>query len=346
MFTADSHDPVFLTRLRHEQPHLHPNHLSLIRLAHAEDLQALAAIDGDLEQLTARRRAVLERLVRYRQRLWPGVTGRHQRKTCRAEDNPIPPTTVGARPVWGSDLRRIAVAVLGRHGPQPLRELHGLIHRYGYVIDSRRPVQRLADAVAYEVRHGRLERIERGVYGPAADTDVSGRTTGMLGEPLPWCPPHPDRAVDPLLRHDPQRWSQGRWPADAQAGSDWSAGPPDPYVGELAEALDLTFRATRDRLAALYAERLGRPPSNIARTHRWSGRRPRPARPGRPPTGSQDPPPHPSPDALGDDSSTNRSPMGEGEQPGVGRGGGAGDGPPEPRAPGGPEPSGPPSGAE
>ncbi len=310
MFTADSHDPLFLTRLRHEQPHLHPNHLVLIRLAHAEDLQTLAAIDGDLENLTAHRRAVLERLVRYRHRLWPGMTGRHHRKTCRAEDNPLPPIAVGARPLWGCDLRRVAVAVLTRHGAQPLRELHGLIHRYGYVIDSRRPVQRLADAVAYEVRHGRLERLERGVYGPIVGAGAVARTDDVLGDPSPWVAPHPDRAVDPALRDDPERWSQGRWSTDEQAGSDWAAGPPDPYVGELAAHLDVTIRATRDRVAVLHAARLGRPPSNFA-----PGRRPLDHRP--------------SSHALGDDSPTNRSPMGR--EGGFGGGGGRenpGDGPP------------------
>ncbi len=297
MFTADSHDPFFVTRLRHEQPRLQPNHITLVRLAHAASLDELASLDQELEVLAARRRATLDHLAAYRRRLWPGMRGRHHRKTCRAEDNPMPPAAVDAEELWGGELRQAAVQVLRRHGAQTLREIHGLLHRYGYVIEGCRPVQRLADALAYEVRHGRCVRATRGVYGPV-DSAAELSTLGDLGAGLQdWMPPGdggggPDRMVDPSVRADPERWSGGSWPSDAQAGSDLTAVPDDPADDDLGVDLDFCVRATRARVAALYAERLGPPPP------RYSPTRPRPTHPT-----------DPAFDTLRDDSSTIRSPM-------------------------------------
>lgn len=276
MLTTESYDPVFFERLRREQPRLHPNHNVLVRIAHADGLEELARLDAALDQLTARRREIVDRVDTYRRRLWPNMTERQHRHYGRPGEIPMPPAPVDARPLWGRHLRRTAVAVLARHGAQSLRELHGLLHRYGYVLDSRRPVQRLADALAYEVRGGRVERLERGVYGLAAGAEAAvGRrseVTDLPDAPLAWSVPSPDSApmvdapvIDVAIADDPERWSDGEWPAAAQLGSSVCAGPPDRDARALADDLDATVAATRARLAALVAERLGPPPHHLDR---------------------------------------------------------------------------------
>ena len=322
MFTVASYDPFFFDRIRREQPRLHPNHIGLVRLAHTTSMQDLEVLDRELEVLAARRREVLGRLGDYRRRLWPGMRGRHHRKTCRLEDEPMPPAAVDAVALWGGDLRRVMSALVRRHGSVTLRELHGLIHRYGYTVDSVRPVQRLADAAAFEVRHGRMDRIERGVYGPGPVAGMDSITALPAG-PHDWSPPaaaagdgHHDSAVDPAVALDPERWSAAAWPSSAQIGGDWCAGEPDPFVRDLAEDLNTTVAAARDRLAATLVERLGpQPPQYDPHPGRGPTRRP--------PSGlSQQP--------LGDDSSTNRPPRSVEGTPGEewGREGVVGDPPP------------------
>ena len=343
MFTVESYDPFFFDRVRREQPRLHPNHIGLVRLAHSASMQDLEGLDRELEVLTARRRAVLGRLRDYRTRLWPGMRGRHHRKTCRLEDEPMPPAALDAVPLWGGDLRRVMTAIVRRHGDVTLRELHGLIHCYGYTVDSVRPVQRLADAAAFEVRHGRMERIDRGVYGPgpAADLDT---ITALPAEPNEWAPPeaaagegHHDSAVDPTVALDPERWSASAWPASAQLGGDWCAGEPDPFVRDLAEDLDRTVAAARDRLATTLVDRLGPQPPQYD-PHPGHGPTGGPTRdPVRRPT--RRPPSGPAQKPLGDDSSTNRPPTSAEGAPDVEGGGegGAGEPPPGPAPDSAPE---------
>lgn len=335
MFTPSSHDPVLYDQLRREQPRLHANHIDLLRLAHHDGLRVLAEVDGELEVLAARRRQVCRRLAVYRERLWAGAAARAHRRPLRPPEAPMPPAPVDAQRIGGSALRRVAVAILRRHGPLPLRELHGLLHRYGYEISSERPVQRLADALAYEVRNGRLERLERGVYGVAGVPPE--RVSALdLGDPLPWSSPSTESWDDPApidvdVADDPERWTDGRWPAAAQLGSSMCAGPPDRDVAELATDLDATVAAARERLAGLIAHRLG-PPSHVLAGRRsptkatddelLSGAAPDPVdpeptdgpdRPPGNPTVPSDSPPDTSPDDVRDDSSTIRS---EGSEPG------------------------------
>lgn len=328
MFTVSSYDPFFFDRIRRERPRLHPNHIDLVRLAHSTSMQHLDALDRALEVLTARRREVLGRLGEYRTRLWPGMQGRHHRKTCRLEDEPMPPAAVDAVALWGGDLRRVMTAIVRRHGDITLRELHGLIHRYGYTVDSVRPVQRLADAAAFEVRHGRMERIRRGVYGPGPAAGIDS-TTVLPAEPNEWVSPaaaagdgHQDSAVDPALALDPERWSASAWSSSAQLGGEWCAGEPDPFVRDLAEDLDATVTAARDRLAATLVERLGpQPPQYDPHPGRRPTRR-TPSTGGPAPRTPTDPPPSEPPDpTLGGDSSTNRPPTSPERAPGAGAGG-------------------------
>ncbi len=73
----------------------------------------------------------------------------------------------------------MCVALLGRHGPCSLRDLHTLLIVYGYAIDHRHPVRALGNALAYEVVVGRATRERRAVYDRA--------------------PGHKPREADPLL---------------------------------------------------------------------------------------------------------------------------------------------------
>lgn len=262
MFTAADHDPLTYARIRRENPRLWPNRRPLIRLAHDADADRLRMLDAELETLTAHRRACVDRLRAYRRRLYPPAGERHYRRHRLAADPPMPPAPADADRVNGLVLRRIALAVLSRHGALPLRELHGLLHRYGYVIDSPRPVQRLADAMAYEVRHERARRVSRGVYAawhlpvgvPGYEAEVA-----RLGEPLPWEPPGEDEPgpppVDADALDDPGRWSAEEWPTTAHPGGEWCEGEPDSRVRDFIEELDEAVTGARRRIGELVLER-------------------------------------------------------------------------------------------
>lgn len=217
------------------------------RVAHAALHDELAAVDDELEVLCARRRAAVVGLVRLRPRLWPALMHKHGRRRGRVDEVPLPPIPPGAIPVGGTDLREVCLGLLRRHGPCALRELHGLLHRYGYRVDSDRPVQRLADAMAYEVRHDRCHRVERGVYAAVAAEEPArgggGSESALPLQPLPWSDPDPDRPqVDPVVIDDPERWSEGAWPAPEQSAP----------VGRYPDsALDQIVLLARQRAAAL-----------------------------------------------------------------------------------------------
>ena len=334
MLTVADHDPLTFAVLRREHPRLWPNHRRLVRLAHDDDAQTLAELDAELEILTARRRACVERLRTYRRRLYPGMRNRHHRRTRLAHDPPMPPAPADATPVGGLELRRLSVSILEAHGAVSLRELQGLIHRYGYRLASDRPVQRLADAMAYEVRNGRAERVDRGVYGPLRTTSPTtpavraessaSTAAGLAPSLLPWGtdPDEPTPVpVDPDLQDDPERWSAGAWPSSAHPGGDWCDGPPDPSVHSFIGDLDVVVAATRQRLADHVSEVTeDRRRADILATHQlftedtYEG-------PSRfsddeydaDDERSDDELPHDElpPAPLGDDSSTNRSPGGE-----------------------------------
>src|SRR5690242_5973610 len=113
--------------------------------------------------------AVRRQLAQLRVVMWPRIEPkdivqgfRHTRVNGPA---PIPPVARNAHPVRGRELRVAALAVLAQHHrPMTLTEIHRELHLQGYAIESRTPVQRLADALAYEARKGRAVRVDRGVY--------------------------------------------------------------------------------------------------------------------------------------------------------------------------------------
>lgn len=161
-----------LSRLNRIQLHVRRDQL------HAD----LATLDGSLQELTASRLALLAELGELRERLWPVVPGKRGRRPPAVDQASLAAISPDAEPLWGDGLRWVALGLLERHGRTSLRDLHDLIHRYGYCIDSRTPVKALADALGHEADVGRARRVARGVY------ELAGRI------PLP--PPRPP-LVDP-----------------------------------------------------------------------------------------------------------------------------------------------------
>lgn len=154
--------------------------------------------------LRARRR-VIEQARALHERLWPTLPDHRTRRPPAPGAVPMPPVTEDPWPVRGNDLRVTAVALLHRHGALRLVELHSLLHFYGYVVDSPRPVKTLADAIGREAEAGRAERIERGTYRAVGRPDHYRQPDGL-----------PDPA-DPVLRLAPERWWHG-WPRPGGQG--------------------------------------------------------------------------------------------------------------------------------
>lgn len=205
--------------LRHER--LHPSRtrrrlFTEARSLHATSTQRIHSIDATIEALVDQRLACLDVLVDCRDQLRPRWSSRHSRRRNSVDEAPFPEPAPGAQPVEGIALRSLALTLLRRHGPQRLRDLHALIHLHGYRIESAKPVQRLGDAMAYELSQGRVERLERGVYGPTDGHPGPRRyspPTTELGAPLPWDRPVTDPPLlDPDLASDPELWSGGVWP--------------------------------------------------------------------------------------------------------------------------------------
>ncbi|MFP5322844.1 MAG: hypothetical protein ACLGIC_13510 [Acidimicrobiia bacterium] len=264
--------------------------------AHAEATDDLALLDRELEALLERRQACLRRIEPLRTRLNRRWTNHHVRRRSRVDEPPVPPAPPGAVALEGIDLREVCTTLLRRHGPQRLRDLHGLLHRYGYTVGGRRPVQRLGDAMAYEERCGRAERLERGVYAATGEGPRQvRRPEPPPGAPLPWEPPVTDPGpplIDPPVLHDPQHWGADTWPAPADepvgdgpnAWSDAAPGADDPDAAADTAAPPPTSTAFGDDSLTNRSRGVeeGGPPEGGGRGRgagRW--RRPRGAPPGR-----------------------------------------------------------------
>lgn len=243
---TEHRDPSFERWAARQRPPLTRAGRAGARVEHAASHDALATIDAELETLSARRRAVLDRLNALRSDLWPDDHRCHRRRRSRVDEVPMPPAPAGAEPLGGVELRSTCLGILRRQGPCGLRELHGLLHRHGYRIDGPRAVQSLADAMAYEVRQGRANRLARGVYGA-----VAAGPDPIDAEPLPWDDPDEDRAqVDPVVLDDPERWGGPSWP-DPPDRPGSQVRPPDRYDPS---TLDDDIRRARARSAALADE--------------------------------------------------------------------------------------------
>jgi hypothetical protein len=157
-------------RLGPNRRHSRLGHLTRLNLQVRRDaLHAdLATLDRELASMTAARIAMLDELDTLRERLWPIEPRQKGRRPPAHDQLPLAAIAADARPLWGHALRRFAVGLLDRHGATSLRDLHDLIHRYGYCIDSATPVKALGDALGYEADAGRARRVRRGVYESVA----------------------------------------------------------------------------------------------------------------------------------------------------------------------------------
>lgn len=130
-------------------------------------LVALAACDRELLALATRRRILLRELDEHRELLWPRLLFCRVARPPALDHPPLPPAIADPIPIKGQQLRVTCLALLERHGPQQLRDLHALLHVHGYVLFHHHPVKALADALGHETDAGRAQRIRRGVYALA-----------------------------------------------------------------------------------------------------------------------------------------------------------------------------------
>jgi hypothetical protein len=134
-------------------------------------------VDLKLDELYRRRREMIRGIRERKRKLWPRLT---RRGRCPLPDGrpALPPVASDAVGLWGRRLRAVCRQVLetARH-PVPLGDLHALLHRRGYFVDSEHPVKSLADAMRYEVGAGRLQRVRRGTYATAS-IRVTAATAG------------------------------------------------------------------------------------------------------------------------------------------------------------------------
>jgi hypothetical protein len=132
-------------------------------------LERARELDAAQRALAVELAEVRSQLAERRVVMWPRVEPkdivRGFRRTLRGGPPPIPPVAPNAQPVGGKQLRSAVLAVLAEEArAMTLVEIHREMHLQGYAIESRVPVQRLADCLAYEVTLGRARRVDRGVY--------------------------------------------------------------------------------------------------------------------------------------------------------------------------------------
>lgn len=142
-------------------------------------LAELEQVDAELAALAARRHRLVEQLGDKRRQLTLRIVGpAHARQPVPDGSVRLPPQHHHSTPLWGRRLRSACIAILRRAGALALPELHVLLHHHGYRVDSEHAVKALSDALRYEVAKGRLERVDRGVYGPVGPPrDHPGFTT-------------------------------------------------------------------------------------------------------------------------------------------------------------------------
>ncbi len=135
--------------------------------------QDLRLLDDELDRLAQQRRSVARQLREHRRSLWPNLAKRG-RRVLRDGRRALPPISHDAVGLWGRRLRATCRQLIVRSSePLSLMDLHAMLHRLGYFIDSGHSVKALADALRYEVLEGRVRRVARGTYG-----SVSSRAVG------------------------------------------------------------------------------------------------------------------------------------------------------------------------
>lgn len=121
-------------------------------------------LDAQLDALTRQRQHAARQLRERRQRLWPNLAKRARRCTTEGR-HALPAIAHHATALWGRRLRRALRDLLTtRNGPITLTELHALLHRQGFFVDTPYPVKTLSDALRYELQQGRVKRTQRATY--------------------------------------------------------------------------------------------------------------------------------------------------------------------------------------
>lgn len=133
--------------------------------AECDQLQAeVNELDRQLDSLSARRQQAMRDLRERRRRLWPSLGKRARRPTSEGR-RALPPIAAKAVALWGRRLRSVCRDILRtRGGSFTLTELHAMLHRRGYFVQSGDGVKVLADSLRYEVLQSRMERVARGEY--------------------------------------------------------------------------------------------------------------------------------------------------------------------------------------
>jgi hypothetical protein len=67
--------------------------------------------------------------------------------------------------LWGRGQRYVLTELLFDHGPLRVAEIVALLHTEGLMVGGR-PSKTVSDALRWEVAHGRVVRLGRGLYGP------------------------------------------------------------------------------------------------------------------------------------------------------------------------------------
>jgi hypothetical protein len=68
------------------------------------------------------------------------------------------------RGVYGVELRYALTFYLSQHGPASISELIEALDYYNFEVAGN-PAKSISDALRWEIAHGRVRRLRRGVYG-------------------------------------------------------------------------------------------------------------------------------------------------------------------------------------
>ena len=69
------------------------------------------------------------------------------------------------RSVYGVELRYVLTFYLSQHGEASVSDLVETLDYYNFAAAGD-PAKTISDALRWEIRHGRVRRVQRGVYGP------------------------------------------------------------------------------------------------------------------------------------------------------------------------------------
>ncbi|HMJ76426.1 MAG TPA: hypothetical protein VK507_10665, partial [Iamia sp.] len=127
-------------------------------------LRRLWAIDRSMVATAEERLELLADLALHRDLLYPRIPWPRGRRPPDHRHPSLPPAAEGSVPIIGAVLRHTCLQILARHGTLRLIEIHGWLHRYGYVVAHHHPVKALADALGHEHDCHRAFRVDRGIY--------------------------------------------------------------------------------------------------------------------------------------------------------------------------------------